>query len=127
MGAPGMPVPPDTPQVNKPVMILVNIFLGPLYFLPAIIISVVSKMKKPIIFLITSGFVFTKMDKPTKTAIEPEIETGNTSDQLTFFMALGRIAKAPNIYIGVIMPIAAIGPNNITSIGTEIVPPPKPV
>ena len=68
-------------------------------------------MKQPIIFLITSGFVFTKMYKPTKTAIEPEIETGNTSDQLTFFMALGRIAKAPNIYIGVIMPIAAIGPN----------------
>ena len=68
-----------------------------------------------------------KIDKPTKTAIEPAIETGNTSDQLTFFMVLGRIAKAPNIYIGVIMLIAAIGPKNSTSIGTEIVPPPKPV
>ena len=44
-----MPVPPETPPVNKPVTILVNIFRGPLYFLPAIITRVVIKIKIPII------------------------------------------------------------------------------
>jgi len=72
------------------------------------------------------GSVFSKKNKLIKTAIEPAIERGITSLQSTLFKAFGKIAAAPKIYIGVIIPTATIGPNKITKMGIETVPPPKP-
>ena len=97
MGAPGIPVPPEMPPVNIPVAALAKMFLGPVYFFPKIIIPVVNNMKNPIIFFTTIGSAVIKNDKPKKTAIEPAIETGNTSVQSTFFIALGSIVAAPKI------------------------------
>ena len=126
IGAPGIPVPPVTPPVTKPVTRLANIFLGPVYCLPNIITRVVNKTTEPITFFVVLGSVSTKKDKPTKTDKEPATATGTTSFQSTLLRAFGRIAAAPRMYTGVIIPTAVIGPNRITKIGTETVQPPNP-